>query len=68
MATKHSVIRIDTANYGWIVTSHRTAEAAQAACIRRRNGMTRNQPQVIAHLVYTTAEVTGRKGERVRYA
>lgn len=68
MATNHSVIRIDTACYGWIVTSHRTPEAAQAACIRRRNGTRRNDANVLAALIYTTAEVTGRKGERVRYA
>ena len=65
---KHAVIRIDTANYGVILSTHRTAEAADIACSRKRSALLRANPDAITNLVYTTAMVDGTNGERVRYA
>lgn len=65
---KPAVIRIDTAHYGVILSTHRTAEAADKACERKCAALTRANRDAIANLVYTTAEVVGSKGDRVRYA
>lgn len=65
---KHAVIRIDTTHYGVILSTHRTADAASAACERKCNALLRANRDAIAHLVYTTAQVDGKKGERVQYA
>lgn len=64
----NSVIKIETATYGVIISRHFTPEAAKIACEKKCAVLVRRNRNVIAHLVYTTAVVDGRKGERVRYS
>lgn len=65
---KPAVIRIDTAHYGVILSTHRTADAADKACERKCAALARSNKDAITSLVYTTSDVVGSKGDRVRYA
>jgi hypothetical protein len=63
-----SVIRVETEHYGWVKSLHRSPETADnarakvVATIRRRN---RN---AMLETTYIVSAVTGKVGERVRYA
>ena len=62
--TQYSLIRSDTANYGYVVSTHRTSDAAQAAYERAARRCPAN---AIVSLMYRVAETTGAKrGQRIR--
>lgn len=70
MATMHTVIRIDTHSYGWVVSQHRSLVAAQYHCsLCREPKQNRNLSDALTSIRYTTADLPRTpKGERVRYA
>lgn len=67
--TKTALIRIDTPNYGWIVSLHRTTEAASAAYDRKAAAVTRKHRDALPQLMYRVVELStgsAKVGDRVR--
>lgn len=64
----HALIRLDTANYGYICSRHRTSEAAKKALARKESAVLRRHSNAITRLMYRTSEIedTARTGDRVR--
>jgi len=63
-------IRIDTPTHGWILSRHRTRDAAVRILGRLQDGLRRTTPDAIPELVYTMATTTAavKLRERIRYA
>lgn len=66
--TTTCLIRVDTEHYGWIVSTHRSAETAERARALREAEILRREPDALTSLIYVVAEATGDVGDRVRYA
>lgn len=62
----YALIRIDTRNYGNVISRHRTPEAAEKALERKCAAVTRKHRYAITSLMYTTTETEAKVGDRVR--
>lgn len=66
--TRYGLIRIDTANYGYIVSAHRSRETADMAMERKSAAVLRREPNAITGCMYRVSEIgpEARVGQRVR--
>lgn len=62
-----TLVRIDTEHYGWIVSQHRTAEAAEKAQSKADARVLRKNRNALVHLMFRVVNVPrGKRGDRVR--
>jgi hypothetical protein len=63
-----TLIRIDTAHYGWVVSRHRTTETAEAAYQMKAQRILRRTPGAVVNEMYVISAVVAPLRQRVRYA
>ena len=62
--SKFTLMQIDTENYGWIVSHHKTLEGAVAALAKKGR---QYGPEVLVHLMFRIcAGTAGKMGDRQR--
>lgn len=65
-----AIVRIDTPNYGWILTLHKTQESAAKAYDKLTEAVVRRYPDATPHLMYRIVELNltpkAVPGDRIR--